>query len=231
MVVLSRVATVFGPECMATASASEPRSRPMGTGRELMPCARTAARSRALGEALRQAKEWLASGLPPVRIAVNVSAIQVQRGRLVHTVIQALQAAAMRPDQLELEITESTLQSEPECLTGLLALRRLGVTLAIDDFGTGYSCLSSLKTLPINRLKIDRAFVRDVPHDPNDAAIVEAIIAMAHKLGLGVVAEGVETVAQEKFLRERGCDAAQGYLYAHPMAPEPMADLLRGQLG
>jgi EAL domain-containing protein (putative c-di-GMP-specific phosphodiesterase class I) len=184
----------------------------------------------ALGEALRQAKEWLASGLPPVRIAVNVSAIQVQRGRLVHTVIQALQAAAMRPDQLELEITESTLQSEPECLTGLLALRRLGVTLAIDDFGTGYSCLSSLKTLPINRLKIDRAFVHDVPHDPNDAAIVETVIAMAHKLDLGVVAEGVETAAQEKFLRDRGCDAAQGYLYAHPMAAEPMADLLRAQL-
>jgi len=185
----------------------------------------------ALVEALRQAKEWLAAGLPPVRIAVNVSALQVQRGRLLETVTQALEAAAIPPDQLEIEITESTLQSEPGCLTELQALRRLGVTLAIDDFGTGYSCLSSLKTLPINRLKIDRAFVRDVPHDPNDAAIVEAIIAMAHKLGLGVVAEGVETVAQEKFLRERGCDAAQGYLYAHPMAPEPMADLLRGQLG
>jgi diguanylate cyclase (GGDEF)-like protein/PAS domain S-box-containing protein len=184
----------------------------------------------ALGEALRQAKEWLTAGLPPVRIAVNVSALQVQRGRLLHSVTQALEAAAILPGQLEIEITESTLQSEPDCLTGLQALRRLGVTLAIDDFGTGYSCLSSLKTLPINRLKIDRAFVRDVPHDPNDAAIVEAIIAMAHKLDLGVVAEGVETVAQEKFLRERGCDAAQGYLYAHPMAPEPMADLLRAQL-
>jgi diguanylate cyclase (GGDEF)-like protein/PAS domain S-box-containing protein len=184
----------------------------------------------ALGEALRQAKEWVDSGLPPVRVAVNVSAIQVQRGRLLHAVIQALHEAAMLPDQLEIEITESTLQSEPDCLSALQALRRLGVTLAIDDFGTGYSCLSSLKTLPINRLKIDRAFVRDVPRDPNDAAIVEAIIAMAHKLDLGVVAEGVETAAQEKFLRDRGCDAAQGYLYAHPMAPEPMADLLRRQL-
>jgi diguanylate cyclase (GGDEF)-like protein/PAS domain S-box-containing protein len=184
----------------------------------------------ALGEAMRQAKEWVDSGLPPVRVAVNMSAIQVQRGRLLHAVIQALHEAAVLPDQLEIEITESTLQSEPDCLSALQALRRLGVTLAIDDFGTGYSCLSSLKTLPINRLKIDRAFVRDVPRDPNDAAIVEAIIAMAHKLDLGVVAEGVETAAQEKFLRDRGCDAAQGYLYAHPMAPEPMADLLRRQL-
>ena len=148
----------------------------------------------------------------------------------MQTVSEALDAAALLPDQLEIEITESTLQSEPDCLVALQALRRLGVTLAIDDFGTGYSCLSSLKTLPINRLKIDRAFVRDVPYDPNDAAIVEVIIAMAHKLDLGVVAEGVETAAQEDFLRRRGCDAAQGYLYAHPMAPGPMADLLRAQL-
>jgi diguanylate cyclase (GGDEF)-like protein len=182
-----------------------------------------------LREALRQAKEWQATGLSPVRIAVNVSALQVQRGRLLHTVTQALDAAGLMPGQLEIEITESTLQSEHDCLVTLQALKRLGVTLAIDDFGTGYSCLSSLKTLPINRLKIDRAFVRDVSHDQNDAAIVEAIIAMAHKLNLQVVAEGVETAAQEEFLRGRGCDAAQGYLYAHPMAPGAIADLLRAR--
>jgi diguanylate cyclase (GGDEF)-like protein/PAS domain S-box-containing protein len=183
----------------------------------------------ALREALRQAKEWQASGLSPLRIAVNVSALQVQRGRLLHAVTQALEAAGLLPGQLEIEITESTLQSEPDCLVALQALKRLGVTLAIDDFGTGYSCLSSLKTLPIDRLKIDRVFVRDVPYDQNDVAIVEAIIAMAHKLDLGVVAEGVETAAQEEFLRGRGCDAAQGYLYARPMAPGSLADLLRAQ--
>jgi EAL domain-containing protein (putative c-di-GMP-specific phosphodiesterase class I) len=182
-----------------------------------------------LCEALRQVKEWQGTGVSPVRIGVNVSALQVQRGRLLHTVSQALEAAGLFPGQLEIEITESTLQSEHDCLVTLQALKRLGVTLAIDDFGTGYSCLSSLKTLPINRLKIDRAFVRDVSHDQNDAAIVEAIIAMAHKLNLQVVAEGVETAAQEEFLRGRGCDAAQGYLYAHPMAPGAIADLLRAR--
>ena len=182
-----------------------------------------------LREALRQAKEWQASGLSPLRIAVNVSALQVQRGRLLHAVTQALEETGLLPRQLEIEITESTLQGEPDCLVALQALKRLGVTLTIDDFGTGYSCLSSLKTLPIDRLKIDRVFVRDVPYDQNDVAIVEAIIAMAHKLDLRVVAEGVETAAQEEFLRARGCDAAQGYLYARPMAAAPMADLLRAR--
>jgi diguanylate cyclase (GGDEF)-like protein/PAS domain S-box-containing protein len=180
-------------------------------------------------EALMQAKEWQALTASPVRIAINVSALQVQRGRLLHTVAQALEAAGLLPGQLELEITESTLQSEHNCLVTLQALKRIGVTLAIDDFGTGYSCLSSLKTLPIDRLKIDRAFVRDVSREPNDAAIVEAIIAMAHKLNLGVVAEGVESAAQEEFLRSRGCDAAQGYLYACPMPPSAVADLLRAR--
>ena len=122
----------------------------------------------------------------PVRIAINVSALQVQRGRLLHTVAQALEATGVLPGQLKLEITESTLQSEHHCLVTLQALERIGVTLAIDDFGTGYSCLSSLKMLPIDRPKIDRAFVRDVSRDPNDAAIVEAIIDMAHKLDLGI---------------------------------------------
>jgi EAL domain-containing protein (putative c-di-GMP-specific phosphodiesterase class I) len=175
-------------------------------------------------EALRQAKEWQALTASPVRVAINVSALQVQRGRLLHTVAQA---TGVLPGQLEIEITESTLQSEHHCLVTLQALKRIGVTLAIDDFGTGYSCLSSFKMLPIDRLKIDRAFVRDVSRDPNDAAIVEAIIAMAHKLDLGIVAEGVESTAQEEFLRARGCDAAQGYLYACPMPPGAVADLLR----
>lgn len=180
-------------------------------------------------EALRQAKEWQGMGAAPIRIAINVSALQVQRGRLLHTVAKALDAAGLAPSQLEIEITESTLQDERECLLTLQALKRLGVTLTIDDFGTGYSCLSSLKTLPIDRLKIDRAFVRDVSHDQNDAAIIEAIIAMAHKLNLAVVAEGVESTAQEQFLRSRDCDAAQGYLYAHPMPPAAIAELLRAR--
>jgi EAL domain-containing protein (putative c-di-GMP-specific phosphodiesterase class I) len=111
----------------------------------------------------------------------------------------------------------------------LRELKSLGVTLAIDDFGTGYSCLSSLKNLPIHRVKIDRAFVRDVPQDLNDVAITEAIIAMAHRLHLQVVAEGVETIEQEELLRSRGCDEVQGYLYAKPLPADELVKLINNR--
>jgi len=176
-----------------------------------------------LRRACEQAREWREAGLPPLRIAVNVSTRQMHQERLIAVIKQIFHDTDMPPGQLEIEITESTLQSEEACLATLQELKSLGVTLAIDDFGTGYSCLSSLKNLPIHRVKIDRAFVRDMPQDLNDVAIAEAIIAMAHRLHLQVIAEGVETVAQEELLRSRGCDEVQGYLYAKPL---PAAELI-----
>jgi diguanylate cyclase (GGDEF)-like protein/PAS domain S-box-containing protein len=179
-----------------------------------------------LRRACEQAREWRDAGLPPLRIAVNVSARQMYQDRLISVIKTIFSETEMPPGQLEIEITESTLQSEEACLATLQALKSLGVTLAIDDFGTGYSCLSSLKNLPIHRVKIDRAFVRDIPQDLNDVAIAEAIIAMAHRLHLQVIAEGVETSAQEELLRSQGCDEAQGYLYAKPLSAAALIELL-----
>jgi diguanylate cyclase (GGDEF)-like protein/PAS domain S-box-containing protein len=179
-----------------------------------------------LRRACEQAREWRAAGVQPLRIAVNVSARQMHQARLIGVIKNIFEETQMPPGQLEIEITESTLQSEDACVATLRELKSLGVTLAIDDFGTGYSCLSSLKNLPIHRVKIDRAFVRDMPQDLNDVAIAEAIIAMAHRLHLQVVAEGVETVAQEELLRSRGCDEVQGYLYAKPLAAADLIALL-----
>ena len=131
-------------------------------------------------------------------------------------------------DLIELEITESTLQTEPRSLQAMRELADMGASFAIDDFGTGYSNLSSLKHLPLSRLKIDKSLVRDVPDDSNDAAIIEAIIAMGHRLNLKLVAEGVERRDQHDFLLGKGCEEAQGYYYARPMPSEAfLAMLLR----
>jgi diguanylate cyclase (GGDEF)-like protein/PAS domain S-box-containing protein len=178
-------------------------------------------------QACRQTRQWLDEGLPPLRIAINVSIRQIYQQRLINTVREALARFSIPSHLLEVEITESTLQSESVCLDTLQQLKDLGVSLAVDDFGTGYSCLSSLKTLPIHRIKIDRTFVRDIPRDENDLAIVEAIVAMAHRLKLQVLAEGVETAEQEQFLRRVGCDEVQGYLYARPLPSEEIALRLR----
>lgn len=182
---------------------------------------------RVLRETCAQARAWTEAGLPPLRMAVNVSARQMHDERLVASVKQALLDYAIPRGQLEIEITESTLQSGDECLVALRQLKELGVSLAVDDFGTGYSSLSSLKHLPVNRVKIDQSFVRDLERDTNDAAITEAIIAMAHRLNLEVVAEGVESVRQEELLRLHGCDEAQGHLYAQALAPVMLAEYLR----
>lgn len=180
-----------------------------------------------LRRACEQAREWREAGLPKIRIAVNVSARQMQQDRLIPSIRKIFQDTEMPPAQLEIELTESTLQDEEGCIATLRELKNMGITLAIDDFGTGYSCLSSLKNLPIHRVKIDRAFVRDIPRDLNDVAITEAIIAMAHGLHLQVIAEGVETVEQEELLRSRGCDEVQGYLYAKPMTASALSEMMR----
>lgn len=177
-----------------------------------------------LNKACAQAALWQSQGLPPMRIAVNLSALQFRENNLVATVADALDLAGLDPQHLELEITESFLMDNVDsAIAKLRALSNLGVHLAIDDFGTGYSSLSYLKKFPLNTLKIDQSFVRDISTDPDDAAIAEAIIALAQTLNLRVMAEGVETEEQINFLRTRGCDQAQGFLISHPV---PAQDIL-----
>lgn len=174
-----------------------------------------------------QMNAWRESGLPVPRVAVNVSPRQMRDQRLVESIQGALHKYALPAAKLEIEITESTLQSASNCLSTLQKLKNMGVSLAVDDFGTGYSCLSSLQYLPVNRLKIDRAFVSEIEADAGNIAITDTIIALAHRLNLEVIAEGVETIGQEASLRERACDEAQGFLYSKPLAPEPFIDYMK----
>jgi diguanylate cyclase (GGDEF)-like protein/PAS domain S-box-containing protein len=171
-----------------------------------------------LDEACRQMAAWREQGIGPVRVAVNISARQLNSPMLVAQVRDALARHRIAADELELEVTESAAMNDPEhAIRQLNELRQLGLRLAIDDFGTGYSSLSYLKRLPIQILKLDRGFVRDIETDENDAAISAATIALAHVLGLQVVAEGVETEAQRTFLARHGCDFLQGYLFSKPL--------------
>lgn len=174
-----------------------------------------------LEEACRQLAAWRAEGILGLRMAVNLSAHQLRSPSLVAAVQRVKQQFSLKGGELELEVTESTAMADPErAIDQLNALCAMGVELAIDDFGTGYSSLAYLKLLPIHTLKLDRTFVRDIETDANDAAISVATIALAHSLGLKVVAEGIETEGQSSFLREHGCDLLQGYLFGKP---EPAA--------
>ena len=170
-----------------------------------------------LEQACQQVAHWQAQGIYGVRMAVNLSAHQLRSASLVDTVSQAIRRHGIQAGDLELEITESVVMKDPEAaIQKLQALRNLGVSLAIDDFGTGYSSLAYLKLMPVDLLKIDRSFVKDIETDKNDAAICASILALAHSLGLKVVAEGVETAAQRDFLHAHHCDYLQGYLFAKP---------------
>lgn len=178
----------------------------------------------ALLQACHAVKKLIDKSLWPrySKIAVNLSAKQFADRELVNTVEKALQVSGLPVDNLELEITESTLMDNVEhAITTMRAFQERGISIAIDDFGTGYSSLSYLKRFPINVLKVDRSFVMDIPRDINDMEITGAVIAMAHKLNLQVVAEGVETPAQLQFLRANNCEYAQGYLFSKPL---PIAD-------
>ena len=180
-----------------------------------------------LAEACRQNQAWQQAGLPPVRIAVNLSARQFGSEGLSDVVAEALKTSGMSARSLELEITESMIMQHTSRASEILqGFREMGAHVSIDDFGTGYSSLGYLKHFPIDTLKIDRSFVRDVPHDADDAAITQAIIAMAHSLKLQVVAEGVESRAQLDFLRTQGCDQIQGYIFSRPVPAEAFAVLL-----
>jgi diguanylate cyclase (GGDEF)-like protein len=171
-----------------------------------------------LGETLRQQKAWLERGHQPMRVAVNLSARQLERDRLLKEVSAALDETGMNPDMLELEITESTMVRRADDVLGLLTkLKDIGVRIAIDDFGTGYTVLSYLKRFPVDTLKVDRSFVRDITSDAADASLIQAIIAIARSLDLEVVAEGVESVEQAIALGEFGCPIMQGWFFGRPV--------------
>ncbi|MFE8072567.1 EAL domain-containing protein [Marinobacteraceae bacterium S3BR75-40.1] len=180
----------------------------------------------ALRAACEQAAWWKKAGLPPVRISVNLSPRSLFKSKLSETLKSLLEEYGIGPEWIELEVTERALQTGERFLEELAALKELGIMLAIDDFGTGYSCMASLKDLPIDRLKIDRSFVSDAPENPQDAAIVRAIIAMGHSLGLRVIGEGVETQAQRTFLQQEGCDEIQGFWYHRPLSAEGVLELM-----
>lgn len=184
-----------------------------------------------LEEACRQAQVWRLAGWPELSMSVNLSALQFRRPGLIETVAGALDRSGLPPHLLELELTESILLQDVEKNLELVRrLKALGVRLSIDDFGTGYSSLSYLKRFAVDRLKIDRAFVRDINLDPDDAAIVRAVIQLARSLRLGIIAEGVETQEQLAFLRDEGCPEVQGFLYSRPLAPAQIEIFLREHL-
>ena len=183
-----------------------------------------------IDEACRQMADWRRQGLDLGQVSINVSALQLRDDSLVQTLGAALQRHGLPSGAVELELTESMLMDHAEqTLARLHAIKQLGVELAIDDFGTGYSSLNYLKRFPLDRLKVDRSFVRDMLHDPADLAIAHAIIGLGHTLGLRVVAEGVETEREAQTLREAGCDELQGFLLAHPMPATALQEWLQAR--
>ena len=180
-----------------------------------------------LDEACRQLSCWKESGLDPIRMSVNLSAMQLQSEGLVELVRSTMKKYNISHGELELEVTESSAMEDPElAVSRLSALRELGVSLAIDDFGTGYSSLAYIKRLPIQVLKLDKTFVRDIGIDDNDTEISAATLALAHNLNLKVVAEGVETELQRDFLLSHGCDYLQGYFFSRPLSAVKITELL-----
>src|SRR5690606_38504637 len=180
-----------------------------------------------LRRACQQVREWQLQGLAALRVSVNLSVHQLRQGNLTSLVRQILEETGLAAEHLELELTESQLLDNVENVIVIFQqLRDLGVKLAIDDFGTGFSSLSYLKRFPVDCVKIDQSFIRDLPANGEDAAITRAIIDLAHSLGLRVIAEGVETVEQLAFLRAQQCDEVQGFLISRPAPAEVIAELL-----
>lgn len=180
-----------------------------------------------LTTACRQNAQWQENGLPPVRMAVNLSAQQFYRGNIVETVRQALADSGLDARWLELELTESLTLDDSETTVRIMSeLKALGVSLSLDDFGTGWSSLSYLRRFPLDRIKIDRSFMRDVTTHENAAAVVHSILNLAQSLGLGCVAEGVETTEQLAYLKEEFCSEIQGFLFSQPLPAAEMSELL-----
>lgn len=180
-----------------------------------------------LRTACRQNREWQERGFTAMRVGVNVSARQFHQQHLAEMVLKILEETGLAPEYLDLELTESSIMSNAQATIDVLTkLKAMDVTISIDDFGTGFSSLSYLKRLPIDALKIDKSFVRDVTTDPDDAALVMAIVTLAHNLRLQVVAEGVETEEQLRFLHLLRCDEVQGYLFSKPLPAEGLEQVL-----
>jgi EAL domain-containing protein (putative c-di-GMP-specific phosphodiesterase class I) len=183
-----------------------------------------------LRAACAQCHAWQEAGLGRIRMAVNLSGHQVRQAELVETLAGVLAETGLDPSLLELEITESTIMQDDDITTGTLnELHQMGVRLALDDFGTGYSSMSYLRRFAINRVKVDRSFIKEIPTNPDDGAITAAIIAMARSLRIPVVAEGVESAEQLEFLRECGCDEIQGFLLGGPITPEEFSRFMEGK--
>jgi EAL domain-containing protein (putative c-di-GMP-specific phosphodiesterase class I) len=171
--------------------------------------------------------EWQRAGLPPISMAVNVSPRQFSDEQLLRSIDNALASSGLDAKLLQIEVTESMVMLNVERAIRVLdAIQSRGVRIAIDDFGAGYSSMSMLKRIPVDTIKIDRSFVRDLPDSSEDKAIAEAIINLGKALGLTIVAEGVETAEQDKFLRDHACDEIQGFLFSHPVPPEKIVELL-----
>ncbi|MHB8848601.1 MAG: two-component system response regulator [Burkholderiales bacterium] len=180
-----------------------------------------------LNHACQQHSLWQKNGYPDLRIAVNISGRQFDSKNLIHSLRRVIEGVSMPSELLELEITESILMKNADTdIEALQALRAMGLRFAIDDFGTGYSSLTYLKRFPIDIIKIDKIFIHDITTDPDDAAIVSAIVSMAHSLGIKTIAEGVENQEQFELLRETGCDFAQGYYFSAPLSVEQMTEFL-----
>lgn len=178
-------------------------------------------------EACRQNKAWQDTGLSPINVSVNLSSRQFRSESLISSVCLALTESQLEPRYLEMELTESLLVDNTENAIALMhTLKNLGIALSIDDFGTGYSSLSYLKRFPINCLKIDRSFVTDLANNTKDAAIIEAISALAHNLGIGCVAEGVEDINQVQLLQKYGCTELQGYFYSQPVNADQLGEVI-----
>ena len=178
--------------------------------------------------ACAQNMAWQRRGLRPVSMAVNLSPRQFADDHLLQDIDEALAASGLSPELLQLEITESmVMRNVSRAIKVLDAIQSRGIRLAIDDFGTVYSSMSLMKQFPIDTIKIDRSFVRDLQEDSEDQAIAQAIISMGKALGMTIIAEGVETTEQETFLRDHSCDEMQGFLFSKAVPPQQLADLLR----
>jgi EAL domain-containing protein (putative c-di-GMP-specific phosphodiesterase class I) len=185
-----------------------------------------------LRKAARQLRAWLDAGLPPMVMAVNLSAVQFRHTNLPALVTEILRDEQLAPEYLELELTESVTMADPQGAIDVMDdLHDRGIRMSIDDFGTGYSSLSYLKKFKVYKLKIDQSFVRDIATDGDDRAIVAAIVQMAHSMGFVTIAEGVETPAQQSFLSEQGCDEVQGYLFSKPLPADDVVDFIRKSAG
>ena len=202
---------------------------------EFIPIAESSGQILQIGEwvlrtAVHQMKSWMDSGLTPMIIAVNLSAVQFRHPNLPDLVTQILDEMQLPPQYLELELTEGVAMHDPLGAIAVMdSLHERGIRMSIDDFGTGYSSLSYLKRFKVYKLKIDQSFVRDITDDPEDKAIVSAIIGLANSLGLQTIAEGVETEGQLDFLRAQGCNEVQGYYFSQPLPAEQFEAFARAQ--